>query len=131
MIVVMFGLWISWFQMSELDPVELNIPESLQYFGLSLFIAGLLLFIIPLIHLRGLENIDRLITGGIFSVIRHPMYLGMIFWLIGYPLFLQAQWTLISSVLWIGNILIWQYYEENELLEIYPEYAAYKQKTWF
>ncbi len=131
MFLVMVGLWITWFQMCETDAGTLNIPPLVQYLGLALFILGLLLFIIPLLQLRGLENIDRLVTNGIFALVRHPMYMGMIFWVIGYPLFLQAKFTLMTSGIWIANILVWRHLEEKELLETYADYASYKKSTLF
>ncbi len=100
---VMVLLWISWFQMCENDPVKFYVPVFLRYAGLSLFILGLLLFIISFFQLRGVENLNHLVTNGIYSITRHPMYLGMIFWVIGYPLFIQSQYSLISSILWIAT----------------------------
>jgi protein-S-isoprenylcysteine O-methyltransferase Ste14 len=131
MFLGMMVLWISWFQMCENDTSKLIIPEALQYFGLVLFILGIFLFIIPIFQLKGLENIDHFVTSGLYSKIRHPMYLGMIFWVIGYPLFLQSKYTLLSSILWIGNILLWRHLEEKELLQTFPEYKSYKKRTIF
>ncbi|MFZ1289526.1 MAG: isoprenylcysteine carboxylmethyltransferase family protein [Melioribacteraceae bacterium] len=131
MLIIMILLWVSFFQMSENDTVKLLIPEFVKYFGFILFILGLILFIVPLIQLKGLENIDHLVTNGIFSIIRHPMYLGMIFWILGYPLFMQAKYTLITSIIWIPNILYWRFLEEKELLNTFNEYKSYKKRTIF
>jgi protein-S-isoprenylcysteine O-methyltransferase Ste14 len=117
--------------MSDNDLVILIIPEYIRYSGLILFILGLFFFVIPLIQLRGLENIYHLVTTGIFSIIRHPMYLGMIFWAIGYPVFMKAEFTLISSILWIANILYWKFLEEKELLYTFKDYESYKKRTIF
>ena len=117
--------------MCEKDPVKLLLPDLLRYTGFIIFLTGILIFIILLTQLRGLENIDNLVTSGIYSVLRHPMYVGMIFWLIGYPIFLQSGLTLGSSTLWILNILYWRRIEEKELLEKYEKYKEYKMRTIF
>ena len=70
--------------------------------------------------------------SGPFRISRHPMYLGMILWVIGYPIYLQTKYTLISSILWIINILYWRHLEEKELIETYTEYESYnKSKSYF
>ena len=131
MFITMIALWLSWFQMCEKDPVKLLLPDLLRYTGPIIFLTGILIFIILLTQLRGLENIDNLVTSRIYSVLRHPMYVGMIFWLIGYPIFLQSGLTLGSSTLWILNILYWRRIEEKELLEKYEKYKEYKMRTIF
>ena len=45
--------------------------------GLGLALGGLF-------QLKGLENIDRLVTSGLFAKIRHPMYTGFILWILGW-----------------------------------------------
>jgi protein-S-isoprenylcysteine O-methyltransferase Ste14 len=127
----MLLLWISWFVLCENDPYKLNIPDWMVNSGLVLFIAGLLLFIIPVIQLKGVENIKQLATSGMYKIFRHPMYLGFIFWVHGYPLFMKAQIAFLLSPLLAVNILYWRYLEEQELLEKYSEYAEYKKHTIF
>jgi protein-S-isoprenylcysteine O-methyltransferase Ste14 len=109
----------------------LSIPAWVSYFGLMLFISGLLLFIIPLIQIGGVENISRLVTTGIYKRFRHPMYLGFIFWVFGYPLLMKAKLSLFMAVIWTANILYWRYLEEKELISKYDEYWEYKKRTIF
>lgn len=92
MFINMGLLWTSWFMMCESDPVPLLFPLWLKISGLILFIVGVLLFIFTLMKMRTLDNYSgALIQNGLFSVIRHPMYLGFIFWIIGYPVFQQHK----------------------------------------
>jgi protein-S-isoprenylcysteine O-methyltransferase Ste14 len=127
----MFLLWISWFQMCEVDPYYLSLPSGTWWIGLGLFALGVILFFVSLFQLRGFENTKRLVTNGVFGKIRHPMYLAFILWLVGYPIFLQAKLSLLSAIIWIPNVLIWRYFEEKELLEKFPGYSDYQEKTWF
>ena len=125
-------LWASWFMMCEVDPVKLTIPFPLRFTGLLLFIAGILLFAYTLIKLRTLDDYQgNLVQDGLFSITRHPMYLGFIFWLVGYSVFQQSKYTLITSTIWILNVLFWRYIEEKQLEIKYSEFKEYKRKTIF
>jgi len=132
MFINMGALWTSWFMMCENDPVLLLLPAWLTFIGLAIFIAGILLFILTLIKMRTLDNYSgELIEDGLFLITRHPMYLGFIFWIIGYPVFQQAQTSLFTSIIWILNILFWRKIEEMELESKYSNYIEYKKKTLF
>lgn len=124
-------LWVSWFGMCEADPVALGIPTFVRLSGLCLFIAGLVLVVVPVIHMRGVENTGRLITSGLFKRLRHPMYLGFLFWAIGYPIFNDAALALLTSLIWVPGILCWRHLEEIEMAREFDAYAAYKTQTWF
>ena len=128
---IMVVMWIIWFKICEIDSNKIRIPDYLKYFGLLLFIVGIILFVISMIQLKGVENIDHLVTNGVYSRFRHPMYLAMILWIVGYPLFQESKYALLTSVIWIINILIWRYFEEKELSEKYDEYKTYKKLTLF
>ena len=127
---VMFFLWFSWFGMSFNDPYEMNLPLWARYSGLAIFIVGFSLFAIPHLKIKGIDS-DRLVTSGIYSKIRHPMYSGFIIWIIGLPIFLNAAFTLASAVIWIPQILYWRSSEERQLERKYKDYQEYKKKTWF
>ena len=129
--VVMGILWFSWFQMCFFDPVKIDIPPLLRYAGLFLFVCGVLLFIFSHMKLGGFTGKGGLMTGGIYSKIRNPMYLGFILWIIGFPVFMRSTITMVSSALWIAFIISWKILEEKDLERKYPEYTEYKRKTWF
>lgn len=129
MSIVMFLLWFSWFPMSFFDPIKMNISLA-KYFGLILFLAGFALVILSHLKIEGFVS-DELITTGVYSKIRHPMYLGFILWIIGFPMFMQSLITLASSVIWIPQIMYWKTSEERKLEKKYKEYKEYKKKTWF
>jgi protein-S-isoprenylcysteine O-methyltransferase Ste14 len=85
-----------------------------------------------LFTIKTLESYEGdLITTGIYSKIRHPMYLGFILWSIGFPIFFGALFSFILSFLFIGNILFWRYLEEKELIERFADYQEYKKTTIF
>jgi len=128
--VTMFFLWLSWFWMSFTDPYEMALPLWARYTGLAFFIIGVCLFIFSHRTIKG-EASDKLIASGIYSKIRHPMYLGFIIWVIGFPIFTNATFTLASAIIWIPHILYWRISEERQLERKYKDYQEYKKKTWF
>ena len=125
-------LWLSWFILCSLDIYKINLPGIMRYLGISLSGIGIIIFFIALFTIKTLESYEGdLITKGIYKKIRHPMYLGFIFWLIGFPLFYGALMSLILSLLFIINILFWRYLEEKELVKRFLSYNDYKKTTIF
>jgi len=125
-------LWASWIALCSSDVYKINLPAVVSYLGLSLCVIGLIFFITALLTIKTLETYDGdLITKGIYSKIRHPMYLGFILWSIGFPVYFGAGFSFILSYVFITNILFWRYLEEIELDKRFPGYKKYKVKTLF
>jgi protein-S-isoprenylcysteine O-methyltransferase Ste14 len=128
----MVVLWTSWFLLCGADPSEVYLPDYINYFGISLVIIGVIIFLAALFTIKTLETYEGdLITNGIYSKIRHPMYLGFIFWSIGMPVYFGAVYSFIISIAFDANILFWRYLEEKELAERFVFYKEYKLKTYF
>jgi protein-S-isoprenylcysteine O-methyltransferase Ste14 len=122
----------SWCFMCPLDPFRIRLPYIVKLIGLGMLITGLGIALGGLIQLRGMENIDHLVTSGLFSRIRHPMYTGFILWILGWVTCYGAAASLIVALVCIGNILYWRRIEEEKLLSAYGEaYLRYSEKTWF
>jgi protein-S-isoprenylcysteine O-methyltransferase Ste14 len=125
-------LWLSWFALCTRDLYKIDIAVGIRYLGISLVGIGISVFFIALFTIKSLENHKGdLMTKGIYSIIRHPMYLGFILWLIGFPIFSGALFSFILSFLFIANILFWRYIEEKELEERFVAYKDYKKTTIF
>ena len=128
----MLLLWMSWFLLCRCDISRIIIPSTIKYFGLALSGIGLIAFLAALFKIKTLESYEGdLITGGIYSKIRHPMYLGFVLWLIGFPVFFGALFSFFLSFLFIMNILFWRSLEEKELEERFPSYPEYRKTTIF
>jgi protein-S-isoprenylcysteine O-methyltransferase Ste14 len=128
----MLVLWVSWFALCSTDIYTIKLPDFINYFGLLLSLTGGIFFITALLTIKTLETYDGdLIIKGIYSRIRHPMYLGFILWSIGPPIYFGAVFSFILSFFFIGNILFWRYLEEIELDKRFPDYKVYKTKTVF
>lgn len=131
LIFVMFFMWASWGFMAFSDPVKNPFAAWLKYLGLATFAFGLLIFILSVTAKGGVTDKGFLVTKGIYSKIRHPMYFGQILMAVGIPIFAQGFMTLCLSIVWLAQILFWRVLEERELLAKHPEYKNYIKKTWF
>jgi protein-S-isoprenylcysteine O-methyltransferase Ste14 len=125
-------LWASWFSLCPADPYKLNFPESIRSIGLAVLILGTLLAVGALIQLRGVENIDHLVTTGLFRKIRHPMYLGFVSWLLGWSIYHSGMISLLFSLIGIISVLYWRHLEEKRLeVQFGDGYQQYRRTTWF
>ncbi len=131
--VYLVGLLIAW-----LAPKQFGFGyKELAIAGLIFGLSGACLWIIAMIQLgRSLQVLpggDRLITKGIYKVIRHPVYLGINLTLGG--LFI-ALGSVHALVFWALVVLplnrLRSRYEEVALTKKFgDQYRHYKNKTWF
>jgi len=134
-VIILFNmilLWVTWVLLCRYDIYRIDFPDIIRYTGISLTVIGIIAFLAGLFTIKTLESYDGdLITDGIYTLTRHPMYLGFILWLIGFPLYFGALFSLILSSLFICNILFWRSLEEKELEKRFPSYQDYKKTTLF
>ena len=125
-------LWASWFALCPSDPFRIEPPDLLRWIGFAIFILGLVLTLTALAQLRGVENIDHLVTRGVFKKLRHPMYVGFISWIGGWSIYHGAYVSLAIGTLGIASILWWRHLEEARLeAQFGIAYRQYRSKTWF
>lgn len=128
----MCTLWVSWFILCPSDPSHIDLPGSVRLTGLAVCIIGTILAVGALVQLRGVENIDHLVTTGLFKRIRHPMYLGFISWILGWSIYHSAWVSLAIGMLGIASVLWWRHLEDTRLEIQFPkEYQNYRLTTWF
>ncbi|MFH1032859.1 MAG: isoprenylcysteine carboxylmethyltransferase family protein [Chloroflexota bacterium] len=75
------------------------------------------------------EKGQKVITTGPYSVVRHPMYLGVLIFYIFSPLALGSYWAVIPALLVIPILVVRIRGEEKELLENLEGYKEYVTKT--
>ena len=71
-----------------------------------------------------------LVTTGLYSRIRHPLYLANILLFLACPAFLAVAWSWLATVMGIAGVLTRIEIEEQHLIANFEGYAAYAQKTW-
>jgi protein-S-isoprenylcysteine O-methyltransferase Ste14 len=128
----MMTLWGTWFVLCPQDPYHIELPGVVQWTGYALFVLGFVLAVGALIQLKALENVDHLVTTGLFARLRHPMYTGFIFWLLGWSTFHGSMASFAIGLLGIANILYWRRLEDVSLERKYgARYAEYRRRSWF
>jgi protein-S-isoprenylcysteine O-methyltransferase Ste14 len=129
--VAMCTMLASWPFMCPRDPWRITVPGVVRWIGLLAVAVALALAFGGLVLLRGLENIDHLVTTGLYSKLRHPMYAGFILWIVGWVVCYGAVGSAIIALICIGNILYWRFLEESALESRYGEdYRSYRRTTW-
>ena len=108
-----------------------DVYVPLFFLGICLFVLGFIVFTVAFIQfLRAKE----LITSGLYSIVRHPQYLGIIIATFGFTLF-QSIMKFITLISWA--ILVFSYFglarrEEMGLQEKYgEEFLTYKRRVPF
>lgn len=130
--VAMITMLLAWPMMCPHEPWRLALPDVVRWLGRGLVGVALVLALGGLIQLRGVENVDHLVTTGLYSRIRHPMYAGFILWIVGWAVTYGSVVSLGVGLLCIGNILYWRHLEEDALEARYGErYRDYRVGTWF
>ena len=114
-------------------------PRSVESFlgvlGLVVAVAGLLLLVLGLVSLgRSFTPLPRprgraqLRQGGIFKLVRHPIYGGAILIALGWSV-AEAPLGLVPTALLAALFHLKAQREEVWLVERYPAYATYRRRT--
>ena len=85
-------------------------------------------------HFSGLVAIQpehRLVTSGLYGIIRHPSYLGLFVLMLGWGLAFRSGVGVFIAVLSLGILLARIEAEERLLSDTFgAEYDAYRARTW-
>ena len=112
--------------------------EGVRWLGVLLYVAGGVLRLAPVFVLgrrfSGLVAIQpehRLVTSGLYGIIRHPSYLGLFVLSLGWALAFRSGVGVILAVLSLVVVLARIDAEERLLSETFgAEYDAYRARTW-
>jgi protein-S-isoprenylcysteine O-methyltransferase Ste14 len=111
-----------------------HVPLTAQCIALLASIAGTSMivlamrantFLTPVIEIQRRRG-HHVVSSGPYAFVRHPMYVGVIFYIFGLPVFLGSLFTLPVSAALCALLLVRTYFEDRTLhreLEGYVEYA--------
>lgn len=104
-----------------------NIKE-LEYIGWILWMVGMVLIILSYYHIY-YRKVKVLVDGGIYAVVRHPMYLGWILALFVATIFLHQHWLfVIIGILGIASVYLISREEDYSNIEKFgDEYKRYRE----
>ncbi|UCD95750.1 MAG: isoprenylcysteine carboxylmethyltransferase family protein [Candidatus Bathyarchaeota archaeon] len=113
---------------------EISIPLLHMLLSMILLLPGgyLGLFAVRKTSLKVAEThrTERIVTDGVYSVVRHPQYLGGFLAHVGVSILLSAWFSTIITPLIFLLLLLISYKEEKELVkEFGSEYEEYKGKV--
>lgn len=130
-------------QISNLLPLLATIISSiiiyyskLSLIGTFITIFGLIIWWISKITLSdawsSLPEANKIVKSGIYSKIRHPIYLGFTITTIGWFIIIPSIFTF-SIILSVSITFYFKIKAEEEILtnKFKEEYKKYKKNTWF
>lgn len=112
----------------------------LKYFGIIISVIGFLIWILGLKYLGTFFQMKpeakKIVTKGIYSKIRHPIYFGGLLIVIGLIIYTINTFLHIYLIIYLLLFIIIQgiraKIEERILIEKFgSKYKLYKDKTWF
>jgi protein-S-isoprenylcysteine O-methyltransferase Ste14 len=114
-------------------PVLLTPPAFIRDLAAPLALAAFALGVCGLLFLRRSLSIipeaRRLVTGGPYRFIRHPLYAAEILAAVALVLARPGLWATLTLVPFIAVQMLRARFEEGLLARIFPEYRSYARRT--
>lgn len=132
------GVQLALFVLFFWSPGSLDRPVQLwvQVIGVLLAMAGTIYLVWPILQLnRALTMFptpragSKLITTGAFAHIRHPIYTGIFIGAVGVGLYTGDGIRLLIACALLLLFYFKSGYEENRLMQTFPDYADYRAHT--
>jgi len=140
---VYMGVLLGWLAFIPLDVFRFHLAPAptpaIEALGASLTLAGLAIayvaiaqnrFAAPTIHDQGAEG-QEVIQSGLYGVVRHPFYAGMLLVYPGTALWLGSYAAAIGSVAFLALTLARIVVEERYLRDQLADYADYARRVRF
>jgi protein-S-isoprenylcysteine O-methyltransferase Ste14 len=139
-----FGIWLSP-QERFIIPFFQNFFIQIPLLNLTIYVINLLIFI-PFfvagawfgvagvfgtsLKVAETHRAERIVTTGVYSIVRHPQYFGGLLAHIGFSFLFSGMYSLFVTPLVIAVVYIISWKEEKELIkEFGQEYEDYKSRV--
>ncbi len=113
-----------------------KIPQLIKYIGLIFSFLGFVIAVLSVLQLNKNLTIfptpktdSKLITFGMYKFSRHPIYTGLILFTFGYAFFKASPFKVLIALVLLLLFYFKTNYEEQKLLQKYPNYKFYKNKV--
>ncbi|TRO49400.1 isoprenylcysteine carboxylmethyltransferase family protein [Candidatus Bathyarchaeota archaeon] len=142
--IFLFGIWISP-QERFLLPFMQKFSVQIPLLDLTIYLVNLLIFIPffligAFFGIRGvmqttlkvaeMHRTKKIITTGVYTIVRHPQYLGAILAHMGFSFLFSALYSLLITPIVIAIVYIISWKEEKELIrEFGRKYENYKKNV--
>jgi len=116
--------------------------QSTQLLAITWIVASILVLSALIFILKGLIDLGKnltplpypiengeLVQTGIYGIVRHPLYSGLILAALGWTIFQMSISHLIATAILLIFFDIKARREETWLLEKYPDYSDYRQRV--
>ena len=131
--LILFAVYI----FIKLPKIDFQIPLWLQVLGALSATAGVVMVVLSFIALNkslspfpSPKEKATLITNGIYSTVRHPIYSGILWMALGYGLYTEDTLRLLVFVALLILFINKAKYEEQLLMKKFPDYIFYKFRTF-
>jgi protein-S-isoprenylcysteine O-methyltransferase Ste14 len=120
----------------EVKKLRFEMPELIQFILLPFIAAGIAVILISFFQLNknlspfpSPKKYSELITAGLFSKIRHPIYSGILLLAFSFALYQNSGFKILISFFLLILFYFKTGYEEKLLSLKFPEYKNYKMNT--
>lgn len=133
-VVLQFVLFIAF--VFEVGSMRIYFPVILFWIGVVMLVLGALITLIGVlqlnVHLSPFPSPlpgSRLIVKGVYKLVRHPIYTGIMMGFFGFAIIADSGYKLMVAA--ILSILFYfkTIYEEKRMVEVFSGYLEYKQRT--
>jgi protein-S-isoprenylcysteine O-methyltransferase Ste14 len=138
--IIIFFLFLAFGALAVLPPLDFRfgwsrMPWSVAVFGDLLIVVSFYVFyLVARVNTYAAANVrvekgQTVVSNGMYGYVRHPMYLGALFLIVGMPLALGSWWSLLLVPLFIPILYFRMANEEEVLIRDLPGYADYMRNV--
>jgi protein-S-isoprenylcysteine O-methyltransferase Ste14 len=136
MLIGFFGVWVSDFVSGFLfgrSTILVSVVSHLLLIVPAVCVLIVSVYLVAQSHnavFRDTSTQSRVLDSGVYSWVRHPMYLGVLLFCLG---FLVASFSIVSLGVWLMFFYLYEKmtaYEEDDLIRIFgDQYREYQQRV--
>jgi len=138
--IIIFFLFIAFIALAVLPPLDFRFRwSSMPWYGAAfgdilIVVSFYIFYLVSKVNTYAAANIrveegQKVVSHGMYGFVRHPMYLGALFLLVGTPLALGSWWSLLLIPLFVPILYFRIANEEKVLARDLPGYTEYTRKV--